>query len=100
MDKKYIAEDQRASQSTYDRDHSSIDSSIALVKQSVPMSIPEAFKGAALEFSRLPVAQRAKYVARTSGLLVKVRKRVAEEFIVLLRTMQACEMASQWLEGY
>lgn len=37
------------------------------------MSIPEAFKGAALEIGRLPSVQRPKYVARTAGLLVTVR---------------------------
>lgn len=44
------------------------------------MSIPEAFKGAAVEISRLPsVPQRAKYVAKTSGLLVNVRKQYLEQ---------------------
>lgn len=45
------------------------------------MSIPEAFKGAALEISRIqPIAQRVKYVARTSGLLVNVRNHPLKEW--------------------
>lgn len=37
------------------------------------MSIPEAFKGAAIEWSRLPsTTARVKYVARTSRLFLEV----------------------------
>lgn len=37
------------------------------------MSIPEAFKGAAIEWSRLPSTKaRVKYVAQTSRLFVEV----------------------------